>query len=90
MTLVSLLSEDLNDTVGQVDLIDVSACSVHQSCLTLRSPWSSPRSSVRGINQAKILEWVLFSPPEGLPDPGIERTSCASLAWAGFAVLEFK
>ena len=90
MTLVSLLSEDLNDTVGQVDLIDVSACSVHQSCLTRRSPWSSLGSSVRGINQAKILEWVPFSPPGGLPDPGIEPTSCASLAWAGFAVLEFK
>ena len=52
--------------------------------------YSSPGSSVSGINQAKILEWVPFSPPGDLPDPGIEPTSCASLASAGSVVLEFK
>ena len=34
---------------------------------------SLPGSSVHGILQARILEWVLpFSPPGDLPDPGIE------------------
>ena len=45
-----------------------------QSCLTLGTPWtiqphelwSPPGSSVRGIFQARILEWI------GLPDPGIK------------------
>ena len=31
-----------------------------------------PISSVHGIFQARILEWVAFPSPEGLPDPGIE------------------
>ena len=38
---------------------------------------SLPRSSVRGILQAKILEWVALSSPGDLPDPGIEPGSPA-------------
>ena len=34
-----------------------------------------PGSSVHGILQARILEWVLCSPPGDLPDPGIEPVS---------------
>ena len=40
-------------------------------------------SSVRGILQARILEWVPFPPPGDLPDPGIEPLSpkaCALVA----------
>ena len=37
------------------------ACSVSQSCLTLFDPMSQPDSSVRGIFQARILEWVAIS-----------------------------
>ena len=31
-----------------------------------------PGSSVRGILQARILEWIPFPSPGDLPDPGIE------------------
>ena len=40
--------------------------SVSQSCLTLRDSMdcNSPGSSVRGISQARILEWVVHSLPQ--------------------------
>ena len=31
-----------------------------------------PRSSVYGILQARILEWLPFPSPKDLPDPGIK------------------
>ena len=34
-------------------------------------------SSLHGILQARILEWVAFPSPEDLPDPGIEPGSPA-------------
>ena len=37
--------------------------------------WISPGSSVHGILQARILEWVPFPTPGSLPDPEIEPTS---------------
>ena len=56
-----------------------------QSCLTLcdRMDFSLSVSSVRGILQARILEWVASPPPGDLPDPGIEPASLMSSAWAG-------
>ena len=53
------------------------------SCIpTLCDPMNSsqPGSSVQGIFQARILEWVglPFPPPGHLPDPGIEPESLAS------------
>ena len=59
-------------------------CSVAQWYLTLCSPMdcSSPGSSVHGISQAKILEWVPFPLPGDLPDPGIEPVSPVSPALA--------
>ena len=42
--------------------------------------YSLPGSSVRGIPQARMLEWVAISPPANLPDPGIELASPA-LQW---------
>ena len=47
---------------------------VAQLSLTLWDPvdYSPPGSSVQGILQARILEWVAISSPEDLPDPGIE------------------
>ena len=36
---------------------------------------SLPRSSVYGILQARILEWVAFSPAGDLPDPRITPES---------------
>ena len=46
--------------------------------------YSLPGSSVHGILQARILEWIAPCPPPGdLPNPGIEPTSLASPALAG-------
>jgi len=39
-----------------------------------------PGSSVHGILQARILEWVAIPSPGDLPDPGIEPGSFASQA----------
>ena len=38
---------------------------------------SSPDSSVHGILQARILQWVAISSPRDLPNPGIEPSSPA-------------
>ena len=35
-------------------------------------------SSLHGISQARVLEWVTISSSRGLPDPGIEPVSSAS------------
>ena len=45
-----------------------------KSCLTLCDPMecSLPGSSIHGIFQVRILEWVAIPPPGDLPDPGIE------------------
>ena len=57
----------------------VRACVRAQSCLTLCDPTdcSTPGSSVHGISQARILEWLPFPSPGDLPDPGIEPRSPA-------------
>ena len=68
-----------------------SSCSrcVHakslQSCPTLCDPMdcSPPGSSLCGILQARILEWVTMLPPGDLPNPGIELVSLMSSALAG-------
>ena len=44
---------------------------------------SLPDSSVRGIFQARVLEWVAISFTGDLFDPGIEPTSLVSPALAG-------
>ena len=48
-----------------------------QAGLTLCDPtdYSPPGSSVRGLLQARILEWVAMSFSRDLPDPGIEPVS---------------
>ena len=40
--------------------------------------YSPPGSSVHGILQARILEWVAISFSRDFPDPGIEPVSPAS------------
>ena len=47
-----------------------------QSCPTLWDPMdcSPPGSSVHGILQTRILEWVAMSSPGDIPNPGIEPT----------------
>ena len=56
-----------------------------QLCPTLCDPVDCrpPGSSVHGILQARILEWVACPPPGDLPDPGIEPSSLVSPALAG-------
>ena len=44
---------------------------------------SPPGSSVHGILQAKILEWVACPPSGDFPDPGIELPSLTSPELAG-------
>ena len=56
-----------------------------QSYLALCDPtdYSPPNSSVQGILQASILEWLPCPPPGDLPDPGMESKSLTSPALAG-------
>ena len=63
-----------------VDINNKGVCvKLAQSRPTLCDPMgcSLPRSSVRGILQARILEWVAFPSPGDLPNPGIEPRSPA-------------
>ena len=48
-----------------------------QSCLTRAG------SSVPGVLQAKILEWVVMPAPVALPDSGVKPASLMCSAWAG-------
>ena len=54
-------------------------CLVAQSCLTPCNPMdcSPPGSSVHGILQARILEWIAIPFPRGSSNPGIEPASPA-------------
>ena len=66
------------DTFLTYSLQSESESEVAQSCLTPCDPvdCSPPGSSVHGILQARILEWVAISFSRGyLPDPGLEPRS---------------
>ena len=39
--------------------------------------WSPPGSSVPGVSQARILEWIAFPSPGNLPNPGIDHAFSA-------------
>ena len=60
-------------------------CSVARLCSTARDlmDCSPPGSSVDGILQARVLEWVAIPSPGDLPDPEIEPTSLVSPALVG-------
>ena len=62
----------------------VCTCEVAQLCPTLchSMDGSPPGSSVHGILQARILEWVAISSSRGSSNPGIEPTSLISPALA--------
>ena len=61
-----------------------SESEVTRSCLILCDPMdcSLPGSSIHGIFQARVLEWVAISFSRD-PDPGMEPVSPASPALAG-------
>ena len=63
----------------------IHVCSVTRLCLTLCDPigCSPPGSSIHGILQARILEWVAISPSRGSPHPRIKSASLASPALEG-------
>ena len=42
---------------------------------------SLPGSSVRGILQARMLEWVAFPPPGDLPNQGSNKVLLQLLQW---------
>lgn len=63
----------------------VCLCVLGQACPTLCEPLdhSPPGSYVCGVSQARIPGWVATSSSGGLPDPGLEPASPASLALVG-------
>ena len=65
--------------------IALCICLHAQSCPTLCNPmdWRLAGSSVHGISQARILEWVAISFSRGSSYPGIKPASPASPALAG-------
>ena len=62
---------------SNINIKEKKESEVSQSCLTLCGPMdcSPPGSSVHGILQARILEWVAISSPGDLPNPGIDLSS---------------
>ena len=48
---------------------------------------SPPGSSVQGVFQERVLEWVSFTSPGDLPDPAIEPTSPVSPHWQADTLL---
>ena len=64
---------------GQNYSASMPVSSIAQSCPTLCNPMDSSLSgsSVNGISQARILEWVAFPSPWDLPNPGVEPESPA-------------
>jgi len=47
-----------------------------------------PSSSVHGILQPRILEWVPCPLPGDIPDPGIKSATCNSCIAGGFFTTE--
>ena len=84
VVLTSALSAKINKMINfskqfsySYTYIYESESEVTQLCVTLCNPMdcSPPGSSVHGILQARILEWVAISSPGNLPNPGIEFRS---------------
>ena len=80
--LSSLICDSLLHLFVYFNLILMHVSSV-VSDLCVPMDCSSLGSSVYGVLQARILEWVAISPSGDFLDPGIEPTSPASPALAG-------
>ena len=66
-----ITSRDFQITYLQVYVVVGGGGVVAKSCPTLATPWTGnlPGSSVRGILQARILEWVAISFSRGSSQP---------------------
>ena len=64
-------------------LLHVLSCFSHVRLFATLWNCSPPGSSVHGILQARLLEWVAFPPPGDLPNPGIKPASLMSPALVG-------
>ena len=64
-------------------VIAIYGCSVSQSCLTHCDPMdcSPPVSSVHGMLQARILEWVAISFSRGSSPAGYETSVSCTDRW---------
>ena len=60
-----------------VCVLSLQSCPTFWECMDC----SPPGSSVPGILQARILEWVVMPSSRDLPDPGIEPASLSLLHW---------
>ena len=70
---------------GKMGFSVLRVCSVAPLCQLFCDPidCSQPGSSVHGISQARMLEWVAMPSSGELPDPGIEIVSPISPVLAG-------
>ena len=82
LTTTNLLSVSMKSESENIShsVVSLCCCWITKSCLTLCDlmDCSPPGSSVHGILQTRILEWVaisLFPSPRNLPDQGIEPRS---------------
>ena len=80
-----ILNIDFSNAFVFKNQITMRVCQAARLCPTLRDPkdCSPPGSSVCGILQAGMLEWVATPSSRGLPNPGIEPGSLMSPALAG-------
>ena len=70
------LSSSQATQMGNGEQASPPATTTAQSCLT----FSNPGSSVHGIFQARILEWVAIPSSRGSSDPGMESLTSPALA----------
>ena len=70
--------EEMDKFLEKYNLPKLSEVKVSQSCPTV-TPWTVglPGSSIHGVLQARILEWVARSSFRDLPSPGIKPRSPA-------------
>ena len=71
---------DFKDVVWKEDVKYLNSALDCQSVsvLLFATPWTPPGSSVHGILQARILDWVAISSSTDLSSPGIEPVSLRS------------
>ena len=88
MKIKDILNAKKKKKLGFICFTEMRACLFRQLFQTLCNPMdcSPPDSSVHGILQATILEWLSFLPLGNLPDPGIETVSPALAG--GFFITE--